>query len=285
VMEHIRGKRPLPERTVAITVDDAFSDIYTEGWPRVKRRGWPMTVFANTDAIDQKRSGALTWEQMREMQAGGVQFANHTSTHAHLIRRLAGESESAWRHRIIADIEHAQRRLTEELGDIPRFFVYPYGEYNQSLLEIIDELGYIGFGQHSGPVGFLSDLRAVPRFPMGGSYSDLDGFRVKVNALPLPVISVDPADPLLALESERPELRITLGEGAYSPEQITCYVTGQGGGDIQLDGDRLTIRANRPLPVGRSRYNCTVRHLKENRYYWFSHPWIRRLPNGGWYGE
>lgn len=285
VINYIREKRPLPDRTVAITVDDAFIDIYTEGWPRVKRRGWPMTVFVNTDAVDQKRRGALTWEQMREMQAGGVQFANHTSTHGHLVRRLTGESESDWRQRVIADIEHAQNRLTEELGAIPRYFVYPYGEYDQTLLDIIDELGYTGFGQQSGPVGPLSDIRVLPRFPMGGNYTEMEGFRVKVNALPLPVISVDPVDPLLPLETDRPELRITLGKAAYNPEQITCYVTGQGMGAIHLDSELLTVRANKPLPVGRSRYNCTVRHLKENRYYWFSHPWIRRKPDGSWYRE
>ena len=285
VIDYIRENKPLPDRTVVITVDDAFLDIYTTGWPKVKQRGWPMTVFVNTGAVDQGGRGVLSWEQMREMQRGGVQFANHTTTHDHLVRRRYGESESAWKKRVIADIEGAQQRLRDELGVSRRFFVYPFGEYDKALLEIVEELGYIGFGQQSGPVGPFSDMRVLPRFPMGGDYTAMEGFRVKVNALPLPVLSIDPVDPLLPLETTRPELRINLGRAAYRPEQISCYVTGQGKGDVQLKGTLLTVRARQPLPVARSRYNCTVRHLKENRYYWFSHPWIRRMPDGSWYNE
>src|SRR5688572_7722820 len=44
----------LPEKVVAITIDDGFASIYTEAYPRLKARGFAFTVFLNTDAIDNK---------------------------------------------------------------------------------------------------------------------------------------------------------------------------------------------------------------------------------------
>jgi hypothetical protein len=54
-----------------------------------------------------------------------------------------------------------------------------------------------------------------------------------------------------------------------------------------LDGEQpvFEIQAERPLAVGRSRYNCTARARAGNRYYWYSHLWIRRHPDGGWQRE
>jgi hypothetical protein len=38
-----------------------------------------------------------------------------------------------------------------------------------------------------------------------------------------------------------------------------------------------TIRVSSPdpLPAGRSKYTCTARHRSENRYFWYSHLWIK----------
>ncbi len=269
----LRSGDPLPDRSVAITMDDAYRSIYSEAYPRLKKLGWPFTVFVSSDYIDKKFSNYLSWEQMREMQQHGASFANHSATHDHLTQVKKGESSDEWRRRITADLQRATRRLKEELGEENNLFAYPYGEYNNELATIIESLGLTAFGQHSGAIGRHSDPRALPRFPMAEAFAGMDGFRTKAQSLSLPVIAITPWSPVTT--DRRPILSVTL-ERPYL-QQLTCYASGQGKIDIKwLSEERkqFTVQALEPLPTGRSRYNCTAPSSEDGRFYWFSQPWI-----------
>jgi peptidoglycan/xylan/chitin deacetylase (PgdA/CDA1 family) len=278
IVEQIRAGEPIPDRTVAITIDDAYRSIYTEAYPRLKERGWPFTVFVATDPVDRGFKSFLTWDEMREMAKGGATFANHGRTHAHLADRVAGETAEEWRERVKAEISWAEKRLTEEFGNSPRIFAYPYGEYNRELGILISELGYVAFGQHSGAIGEYSDMRALPRYPMAEAYADMDGFAMKAMSLPLPVRSVRPWDPVVTGD-RRPKLEVELAESNASLGTLGCYVSNQGRVDVQwIDkkAGRFTVQPPEPLSVGRSRYNCTALTRKGDRYYWYSHSWLVR---------
>lgn len=280
IVDHLLGGQAIPDRTVAITVDDAYLSVYKEAWPRLKRRGWPFTVFVSTDAVDQRLPAFMSWAQMREMQLDGAAFANHSASHDYLIRRRAGENEAAWRTRVRADIERGQQRLTDELGKPPMLFAYPYGEYDEPLAELVRALGYTAFGQHSGAIGPLSDTRALPRFAMAEAYAGLADFRTRAASLALPVVAVEPWDPVVE-GAAAPLMRTTVAVGDARLSALSCF--DQQGETIEVDWvDQgretavFTARARRDLPPGRSRYNCTAPSAAEpRRYYWFSHPWLR----------
>jgi peptidoglycan/xylan/chitin deacetylase (PgdA/CDA1 family) len=277
VVRHLAGGEEIPERTVAITVDDAYLSAYTEAFPRLRARGWPFTVFVATGPVDQGLQGFMSWDQMREMQGAGVTFANHGVSHGYLVRRRAGEPETRWRGRMRGEIESAQRRLVAELGTAPLLFAYPYGEYDEALAGIVRELGYTGFGQHSGAVGVHSDARSLPRFPMAEAYAALPEFTAKARMRALPVAAYAPWNPVLGEDDRRPELVVTLGKGELLKGELTCFVSGQGRTPVRwLDPDRtrFAVRSRDDLPPGRSRYNCTAPDRQRN-YYWFSQPWLR----------
>jgi len=288
VLERLRSGAPLPDRVVAITVDDAFISVYREAYPRLLARNWPFTVFVATRPVDQGSPAMMSWEQMREMAAHGVTFANHSLDHAHLIRRTADEDEAAWRSRVSSDILQAHRRLEQELGEVPRWFAYPYGEYDAALHALLATLGFTGFGQQSGPAGHGADFLALPRFAMSVAYASLADFATRVKSRPLPVAEATPLDPLLPVDQSRPVLRVRLRPGDYDAAALVCYVSGQGRvAPVWLDREALQfeVRAAAPLPVGRSRYNCTAPSTQGNGYFWYSHLWIRRQPDGSWYSE
>jgi peptidoglycan/xylan/chitin deacetylase (PgdA/CDA1 family) len=225
---------------------------------------------------------------MREMADSGVTFANHSSSHAHLLRRDPGESEAAWRTRVRSDLQHAQTRLQQELGRAPLLFAYPYGEYDMTLRELVGELGFTAFGQQSGPARGYSDLLALPRFPMAVAFASLDDVAEKLQSRPLPVLHTEPRDPLLPPGTDRPPLRLTLQPGGYRPDTLGCYISGQGRVEpVWLDAkhSRFEVRATGPLPVGRSRYNCTAQPTAGEGWLWYSHLWIRRNADGSWYRE
>jgi len=273
---HIRSGQPLPDKTIAITIDDAYYSVYTKAYPRLKARNWPFTVFVSTDVIDQRLPAYMSWDQMREMQQHQVTFANHSASHDFLIRRQQEESLQDWARRVSEDIKRAQTRIEKELGQAPLLFAYPYGEYNEALANIISKLGFIGFGQHSGAIGSHSDLRILPRYPMAEAFAGIGEFATKAASLALPVTSVKPWDPELNKDLQ-PSMEVSLAATDARLDQLVCYVSSQGRVEvIWLDkNQRFTIRAKQPLPVGRSRYNCTAPSTQPGRYYWFSHLWIR----------
>ena len=276
----------VPDRTVAITADDAYRSIYTQAFPRLRIRGWPMTIFVSTDIVDRGGANYLTWPQMREMRDSAlVSFANHSASHGHLVRRREGENSRQWHRRIREDINRAQRRLQEELGQgvnaDPALFAYPYGEYNRALANLVVEEGYLAFGQHSGALGENSDPRAYPRYPLAEAFSELDSFGRKASSLPLPVSRVFPWDPMAAADQNPPMMTAELpSKTSLSAAQVTCYYRGRRLKLEVLDGGAKGFRvaADRPLPAGRSRYNCTA-PAGSDRYYWYSHPWL--IP-GAW---
>ncbi len=276
VVEHLRQRRPLPDKTVAITFDDAYRSVYREAFPRLRARGLPFTVFVSTGYTDRGYSNYMSWSQMQEMAAAGATFGNHSTSHDHLVVRREGESEAQWRQRVREDLEHAQRRLEEELGQeaVVPIVAYPYGEYDLALAELVAELGWSAFGQQSGAAGFTSDPRFLPRFPVNEAYGDLEkGLKIKLLSLALPLRSVEPLEPVTS--DERPELRLEL---AVDIDHLNCFATGQGAIEVRwIDRQRrlLATRAHAPLPRGRSRYNCTALSGEPGRYYWFSHPWLR----------
>ena len=310
----------IPENVISITFDDAYLSIYEQAFPILRARGWPFSIFVSTHYIRQEahdsalastqisaltnpdldfedhNSGAmlpststdgaqfLSWQQLLEMRSFGASILNHTHSHSHLLRRLNGESAAAWQARVRDQINHAQDLLTQHLGVTPKLLAYPYGEYNATIVSIARDLGYVGFGQQSGAAGQDSDLGALPRFPLSGIYSDMEGLRLKLNTWPLPLKSGG-RDPMLDPSETRPKLDLRFSDSDLPLEQLVCYGPG---GPTELNRiSRLHFQARSimPLSVGRSRYNCTLPVAGSKRFYWFSQLWILRNPDGSWYAE
>ena len=183
----LQGGADFAPRTVAITFDDAYQSVLTEALPLLSGRGWPFTVFVSTDPIDKKFNGFMSWDDLRVLEANGGTVANHGRYHEHMVRRLDGEDEDAWLGRITADVMHAQQRLDAELERPARLFAYPYGEFNEVLALHMRSLGFISFGQQSGPVGATTNPYAIPRFPFAAGYDDLRGFAEKLRTEHLPL--------------------------------------------------------------------------------------------------
>ncbi|MBU0720344.1 polysaccharide deacetylase family protein [bacterium] len=273
VIRYIIEKKPLPKKTVSLTIDDAYKSTYTHAYPMLKKKNFPFSVFVNTAPVDQKSKSFMSWDQIREMRQNGAEFLNHSFSHDYLIPKK-GESEDGWKKRIGDEVQKAQKRLQEELGsdtnENPKILSYPFGEYSEQSAELIASLGYIGVTQASGVMGHESDLKALCRFPMAEDFAHAESFITKLNTLPLPVESVHPFDPLLKAENP-PTLRIKLKRPL---SQLGCYIaSGEAIKVHWISQTEFEVRANRPLEAPRNRYACTA-PAGEGKWYWFSHLWI-----------
>lgn len=278
----------LPDKCISLTVDDAYISVYETAYPRLKKLGWPMTVFVNSESVDQGKKPFMSWQQMREMSQHGFRFENHGHAHIHMIRSKDNEPENDWLKRVGFDIQRAQQRITTELGQQPTLFAWPYGEYNPQLVKLITGLGLTGFGQQSGPAWPDANPGFLPRFPMAAQYANLKGFITKVNTLPLPLVHAAPANPVTPIGTWRPTLKLKLAPKSYSKNNLRCYVSGSDEVDMQWSNseqDTLRITPGFDLKPGRHRTNCTMPSNQKGRFHWYSHNWFIRFKDGSWYTE
>lgn len=289
--KYLKSEAGIPDGTVIITFDDGYRSIYSEAYPRLKKRGWPFTVFVNSKPHDEKNPSFMSWKQLKEMSKHGATIGNHTDSHLHMIRRLANEDTGDWLERMEREIDFAENRIKKEIGDKPRYFAWPFGEYNSELQKLLKKKGYLAFGQQSGPVSKDSDPQVLPRFPFGGDYGKLDEFGTKVFSLPLPVNSIETeaaghgrfTDPELPMGVDIPVLRINTPLARYL-KNFQCFASGQGKINTEVQSSTIVVKATRPLNVGRSRYNCTA-DSGNGRFYWYSQLFIKRNKDGTWYRE
>ena len=74
-----KGSQELPERAVALTFDDGYEDNYTEVWPLLAQRDMKATIYMVTNDIGRPRY--LDWNELRGLQAHGIEIGSHTANH------------------------------------------------------------------------------------------------------------------------------------------------------------------------------------------------------------
>ncbi len=260
ILDALRAGRPLPERAVAITVDDATRSTFVEAWPRLEAAGLPFTVFVSTDPVDEGHAGIMSWDELRALVAAGVTIGNHSAAHGPMWRN----DDAANR----ADLERARRRLREELGIDPTLFAYPYGEWDGALRALVAALGFTAaFGQHSGVVGAHSDRFNLPRFALNRNYGDMDRLTLITDTVPLGARDVTPADQIMA--ENPPTVGFTIEPPLENPGTLACYASGGVAAALEHGEDgRVAVRFDRPFPPGRARLNCTA-PAEGGRWHWF----------------
>jgi peptidoglycan/xylan/chitin deacetylase (PgdA/CDA1 family) len=262
ILTQLRAGNTLPERAVAITIDDAALSVYREAWPRLKAAGLPFTIFVSTEPLDYALPSYMSWDQLREIAAGPlVTIGHHGHAHAHMTWLSASGQR--------ADIDKATARFVAELGTAPTLFAYPYGEISAALRRTVIDAGFLAaFGQHSGALGEASDRFTLPRFPLNESYGDMERFRLVANALPLPVDGVTPADmSVVRPEQNPPNLGFTLASALDNAAGVNCFASAGAPEMTRLDR-RVELRFTAALPAGRVRVNCTQR-AASGRWRWF----------------
>jgi len=262
IVARLRAKNPLPERTVGISIDDAFVSVYREAYPRLNKAGLPFTLFVATEPLDRRVGGYMSWDQIRELKQAGATIGSQTQTHLHMAKSSPDRNRS--------ELETSNRRFREELGEAPTIIAYPYGEYSLAVGQVAKETGFtVGFGQHSGVLHSDADMLYLPRFAMNENFGGESRFRMVVNALPIKVGEVSPQDPMLGPENNPPILGFTvLGDAAKRLSQLACYASGQGKARLERLGSRVEVRLDTAFSPGRTRINCTML-TRSGRWRWY----------------
>lgn len=132
VLAFLRGKAPIPERSVVLTIDDGHRSVYQIAYPVLKKYGYPATIFIYSDYVE---NGGLTWRQMAEMEKSGlISFQPHSKTHDNLTVRLASEGMDEYKKRLADEVRIPTKLLAKRMDNPRVSFAYPYGDVNRHVV-------------------------------------------------------------------------------------------------------------------------------------------------------
>lgn len=125
--------KPVPNKSVVITLDDGYKDNYENAFPILKEFGFKATVFMITSSINNEKD-FLTSSELKQMDSYGMDIESHTVNHDKL-DRLTYEKQ-------IQTLKDSKEFLEKLLNKKVKYIAYPYGKWNQSAINALKAEGY-----------------------------------------------------------------------------------------------------------------------------------------------
>lgn len=270
---------PFPQKTVLITIDDSHRSIYERAFPVLKEFNYPFTVFADAKRLYSEAPGALTWAMLEEMRTWGATIANHSYDHPRIGRPQKGHTREAYTAWVREDLRKAQQALADH-GMASDVLAYPYGEYNEMVVEIARDLGFaLMFAQDEGAVDERTDPQRIPRFAIVGSNLDMNRFVFKLNTAPLHVADVVPNAVELALNPPGEFALRLLDPKRYRPGVINMFISewGRVGAHFDQGTGVFSYRCSTALTRPMNRLIVTARERESGHFSMFSRLYFRQF--------
>ncbi len=160
----IQAERGCPERSVALTFDDGYTDALTAALPVLQQHGFTATFYIINSRVGQP--GYLTWDELAAIRDAGMELGAHTIDHLNLT-----DLDSAEAFRQMAE---SKSGLESALGIPITSLCYPAGFYSDSIAAQAAEAGFSNATTTRWDNDY-SSMWMLPRRRMSGGMS-LDQF-------------------------------------------------------------------------------------------------------------
>ncbi len=160
LVDALKKREALPDNWIVLTIDDGYKSFYENGLPIFREFGYPFTLFVYTKATEEGYGDYMSWEQIKEaMKYGEIGF--HSHTHPHMVSKSEAYLEK--------DFARGLELMRERLGFSPKYFAYPYGEYDDTVKKIAESFGFDAIcNQNVGAVSENSDRFDLDRIALTG---------------------------------------------------------------------------------------------------------------------
>jgi peptidoglycan/xylan/chitin deacetylase (PgdA/CDA1 family) len=174
VRDHYLEGTPLPPGAALITFDDGYRDNLENALPVLREHGYPAVLFVPIAYLDDGRplpheellmtlgvrNATLDWDELAELEAGGVRIESHGIGHWPLSALDPAEATR--------EIALSKLRLEERLGREVDAFAYVKGsqaDYRPEHASLVQQAGYkLAFTSVSGANGPESDRFRLRRY-------------------------------------------------------------------------------------------------------------------------
>ena len=169
VVTCIHENRLFPPRSVAITFDDGFKNIYDVAYPVLKEFGFKATVFLVSGYCGKNNQwegqpggipafDLMSWDEITKMADDGIDFGAHTVTHPDLLKLSVDN--------VTEEISNSKTMIQKHLQKDILLFAYPYGSRNEDIKKVVKDRFSGACSTELGFVTSKSDIYSLPRIDM-----------------------------------------------------------------------------------------------------------------------
>lgn len=180
VIEFVRGRRKLKDKSVLVTIDDGCLSTLEIALPILQKYRIPAVAFVTSSLIGVGELGLperyMSWDELRACAKAGLTIGSHAYSHRSLGQMPIEDARE--------EARCSREQLEIELGQKIVSFAYPFGthgDFNTETDRALKEAGYqIAFNSQHGAIHF-------------GAHRDV----TKTGLVSLPRVKVEGGEPLL----------------------------------------------------------------------------------------
>ncbi len=233
----IKNKKKINNKWVVLTIDDNFQSFYDNGLKVFEKFHYPFTVFVYVQSTNDKYPDYTTWKELKKISKyGDIEF--HSYSHPHMTYKSNAFLKT--------DFKKGLKLFEKHIGYKPKYFAYPYGEFDTRVQNIAKSFGFIAMlSQNIGAVSKDSNIFALDRNALTGT-SDIKrdlGYQY----LPLKWISPKsyPKNGILK--------HIVVKLNSNKTGYIDYYISKYGWHRAKAVDGIIQIKLNKKLHIGRNR--------------------------------
>ena len=244
--KYLKKEINLTNKTVFITIDDAYKSFFQNGFPILKKNKLPFGIFVSSDYVSgAEESEFMSWSMLKEVSSSNGLILNHSKSHESLIGMDVQTLKK--------EIEQNQIEIEKKIGTQPKIFSYPYGESSKSIEEVIKILNYeIAFSQHSAPIHLDQNKYRLPRYALNDEFGSLKRFKMIIQTKPLEIFESSFDDSIVNTD----ELDLNFLT-KFPSELINCFVNNSAAMIKKDEGEKVTLYLSKLKNGVRYRINCT----------------------------
>lgn len=237
ILDKLEKKEEVPSKWIALTIDDAYKSFYENGLEVFKKYKYPFSLYVYVEATQKHYGDFMTWEQIKESSKYG-EIGLHSYSH----KRLQNLSKKE----LLDDTQQALDILKKHTNITPKTYVYPYGEFNNKVKNILkDNFSFRSIlNQSTGSVNLKTDIYDIPRIALVGNVNINHKLRYKTFDAQWIEPSEFPKDGIL----KRIHVKV---DNKY--KKLKLYITGEGWKDVPVVNGVVDLKLNVHLKRARSR--------------------------------
>ncbi len=232
----LKNKEKIPDNWVVFCIDDSYKSFFENGLSLFREYNYPFTLFVYIEATDRHYNDFMSWEQIKEAQKYG-ELGLHSYGHKHMVSMSPDE--------IRTDTERALASFKKNLGYKPKYYAYPYGEFDQNVKDEIASFGFeLILNQNVGAVSDESPHDDLDRIALTGDVNLKYKLRIKyLNATWYSPLSYP-------INAKLNEIHVTMPPSVKKAE---LYVSGGGWEYIKIENGLFKSTKEYPLHLNRTR--------------------------------